>query len=219
MRAILLDVDGTLFRHAEVRRRILTRLLRACALHPVRGARVLRALAAYRAAQETLRREGASVDSADTQILLACRATGLSEPFVRATAAQWMETEPLPMLRAAMRPHLTEFLLEARQSGIRLGVCSDYPPAAKLQAMGVEGLFEAVVWAQQAGVERLKPHPQMLLEALRQLDAEPNEAVFVGDRDEVDGAAARAAGVPFILIGKRVGFVELSAALATRPRR
>jgi HAD superfamily hydrolase (TIGR01549 family) len=42
----------------------------------------------------------------------------------------------------------------------------------------------------------LKPSPAMVFEALRRLDANPHEAVFVGD-SEADLGAARAAGIGF----------------------
>lgn len=49
-------------------------------------------------------------------------------------------------------------------------------------------------------VERPKPHPDMLFKVLRHFEAEPHEAVFVGDQDS-DRLAAEAAGMHFVGIG------------------
>jgi phosphoglycolate phosphatase-like HAD superfamily hydrolase len=69
-----------------------------------------------------------------------------------------------------------------------------------LQAFDLEGTFDAVVGT--LDVPRPKPHPDMLLECTRRLDVEARSAVFVGDT-EGDQAAAAAAGMPFIAVGDR----------------
>ncbi len=47
-----------------------------------------------------------------------------------------------------------------------------------------------------------KPAPDLLRIALGRAGAAPGEAVFLGDTPETDGRAARAAGVPFILVSR-----------------
>lgn len=49
---------------------------------------------------------------------------------------------------------------------------------------------------------RAKPSATMLLTALERAGVAPDQAVFLGDTDATDGAAARAAGVPFILLAR-----------------
>ena len=46
---------------------------------------------------------------------------------------------------------------------------------------------------------RRKPSPAMLIEAMRDLGAQPTETAFIGDAER-DWAAARAAGVRFLLV-------------------
>lgn len=59
---------------------------------------------------------------------------------------------------------------------------------------GLTGYFTAVVTSRD--VPRPKPHPDMLLEASRQLGLGPEELLFIGD-SELDQAAASAAGIRF----------------------
>ena len=63
-----------------------------------------------------------------------------------------------------------------------------------LEHFSLNGYFQAVVTSRD--VARPKPHPDMLLEAARQLALEPAQLLFIGD-SELDQAAASAAGVCF----------------------
>ena len=47
-----------------------------------------------------------------------------------------------------------------------------------------------------------KPSPHLLEAVLKQAKVAPEEAVFLGDTDATDGAAARAAGIPFLLLAR-----------------
>jgi putative hydrolase of the HAD superfamily len=92
-----------------------------------------------------------------------------------------------------------------RASGLRLGVLSDYPPEAKLAALGVGDLFDAVLCAQAPEVGVFKPNPRGILVLLERLGVAPSEALYVGDRAEVDAAAARAAGVACAILSSKAG--------------
>jgi HAD superfamily hydrolase (TIGR01509 family) len=69
-----------------------------------------------------------------------------------------------------------------------------------LREFDLEGVFDAVVGI--LDVERPKPHPDMLLECARRVAVDVRRAVFVGDT-EGDQAAAAAAGMPFVAVGDR----------------
>jgi FMN phosphatase YigB (HAD superfamily) len=55
-----------------------------------------------------------------------------------------------------------------------------------------------VVTSQSCGFA--KPDPRILQVALAALALEPRHAVYVGDDPATDGAAARAAGIRFVLV-------------------
>jgi HAD superfamily hydrolase (TIGR01509 family) len=69
-----------------------------------------------------------------------------------------------------------------------------------LQEFGLQGAFDTVVGI--LDVAHPKPHPDMLIECARRLGIECPSAVYVGD-SESDQAAAAAAGMPFIAVGDR----------------
>ncbi|MBI1787495.1 MAG: HAD family hydrolase [Acidobacteria bacterium] len=201
-RALIFDVDGTLYRQGPVRRGMLKRLAAACLRHPPSGIRSLRALRAYRQAQEILRQQPVTPgDLGQRQLDLACERAGLPVGEVRDAVARWMEREPLDLVAAAKQEGLDDLLQAAREHGVRVAVLSDYPAIAKLEAMGIAEHFEVVACAQDPEIQRFKPDPRGLEVVRRRLGVTAAEAVYVGDRHDVDGTAAKRAGMGFILVG------------------
>ena len=81
----------------------------------------------------------------------------------------------------------------------RLGVISDtgVTPGRVMrryfQDRGLLSHFKSLVFSDETGL--CKPHPDVFMRALRELGAEPREAVHVGDLLRTDVAGARAAGM------------------------
>ena len=204
-RAIVFDLDGTLYRQQSLRRTMALRLLTAHIARPRLGFRTARVLAAYRQAQEHLRGcQSASsyfFDLAALQLELACAKSGATPEFVLKCVSRWMDEEPLPFLAARIQPGLVDFLRDARACGLKLAVLSDYPPEAKLRALGLEASFDLVLSAQAPSVGVFKPHPRGIQIAMQLLSVTPEECIYVGDRADVDGAAAEAAGVRAYILG------------------
>ncbi len=207
LKAIVFDLDGTLYDQRPLRQAMLARLVRAHALRPMRGLRTVRALSAYRSAQERLRERppesAGSTNVAYEQVRLASERTGYSETFVAGCVTRWMEEEPLDLVARHARPGALEFARQARAQGLALGLLSDYPAEAKLRALRLGDAFDAVLTAQSPTVGVFKPHPRGLRLLLELLEVRPSEAVFVGDRVDVDAAAAAAAGVPCYILKAR----------------
>lgn len=203
IKALVFDVDGTLYRQSPLRRAMLMKLVREALTRPTTCVATFRALRAYRHAQEGLR--GTTVDGglAEAQLRMACERAGQPAHLVGPIVTRWMEQEPLALLERFVEPKLRTLLVEARTRGIRMGIFSDYPAVAKLAAMRLTEFFEVVVTAQDPVVNRFKPHPSGLLEALRRLGADPAHALYVGDRHDVDAPVALAAGVPCVIVGRR----------------
>jgi len=64
-----------------------------------------------------------------------------------------------------------------------------------LQAHGLEGYFDIVV--RSIDVNRPKPSPDVLIKVIDHLGVEPSDAIYVGD-SELDEKAAAAVGIPFV---------------------
>ncbi|MBI4889645.1 MAG: HAD family hydrolase [Acidobacteria bacterium] len=197
-RAIVFDVDGTLYDAGPLRWRMAIRLVRGYAGHPWRLWRAARVLSAWRRALEELRRSEAAWRIPGDQYRRAAELCGVGEDQVRALVGQWFEEAPLELLGGAARPGLRELLTAAQAKGISLAVLSDYPAQAKLEALGLAEFFSAVTSAGDADVQAYKPDPRGLLATLARLGVAPERAIYVGDRAEVDGECARRAGVRFV---------------------
>lgn len=220
--ALVFDLDGTLYCQRTVRRNMLLRLLRSFLPSPNRGLATMRLLRSYRHAQEMLRTEPVrnGIDLRQLQIRKACELCRTDEETARATVEYWMETNPLDLLRSAMRPGVAEFLENVRAAGLAVGLLSDYPADAKLQAMGIRTYFDAVVCAQDHDVQCFKPNPAGLLAALNRLRVVPGSAMYIGDRPGIDDVTAARAGTRAALIATTSrasttaetfpGFLELS---------
>jgi FMN phosphatase YigB (HAD superfamily) len=201
--AIVFDIDGTMYRQGQLRRAMLARLVGAHAAHPIVGWHTLHALRAYRQAQERLRGAPASGDVGGAQIRLAAERANMDPQRLAQYVDRWMEREPLALLPRCVRPGLRELIVASRSQGIRLATLSDYPAQAKLAALGVSGMFDAVLCAQDPEIGAFKPNPRGLLVALERLDSRASETLYVGDREDVDAPAAHAAGMPCALITER----------------
>lgn len=95
-------------------------------------------------------------------------------------------------------------LLRSLAARYRLGVVSnfDYTPTALgiLEGAGVRGLFEAIVVSDAVGWR--KPAPAIFHEALRRTGAAPHEALFIGDRADIDVAGAQRVGMEAVWLNR-----------------
>ncbi len=163
----------------------------------------LRVLRAYRRAQEVLRVSPPDDgDLAESQLRLASDWTGVEPEIVGVCVSRWMQQEPLEIVARSRREGLLEFWSAATERGFRLGVFSDYPPNAKLVAMGVAHFFDVVVSAQDPQVQQFKPSQRGLTVTLRRLGVEKHQTLYIGDRPEIDIPAASGAGIACAIIGR-----------------
>ena len=205
IRAVLFDLDGTLYDQRRLRLRMSLGLLGRALANPIAGMRRLRIISAYRHAQEELRTRraaNAAGDLADAQIAATATRTGLPAADISSVIDEWMHTRPLRFLPGCRPAGLDALLGDFQHAGIRLGVLSDYPAAAKLEALGVAGRFDLVLSASDPEIGAFKPSPRGYLRACQIWQLEPRQVLFVGDRPEVDAAGAAAAGMPCVIIGR-----------------
>ncbi len=196
VKAVIFDVDGTLYCQAKLRRRMGVELARYYCLRPWR-LRDLKILRDFRRERE--RRALHPVDDLENaQHLWAVQASGVPVERVRNVVEHWMLSAPLRHLGCCRYPGVSEFFARLRALGVRTGILSDYPAKDKLVALGLSG--DCVVCATDQGVGRLKPAPDGLLFIAKGLGVSPGECLAIGDRDERDGECARSVGMPYVIL-------------------
>jgi FMN phosphatase YigB (HAD superfamily) len=204
IRAVLFDVDGTLYHARWMRLRMAASLL----LLPLRGPRralaVIRHLRSYRRALEEVRDWPPSDENvAVAHLMRAAQLAGDEPDRVRATVEDWFMKRPLPYLRRCRRAGLLELLEQLRRAGCQIGFFSDYPVEDKLDALGVREFASVCLSAGDPEVNAFKPRPQGFQRACEVWGLAPAEVLYVGDRPEVDAAGAVAAGMRCVIIGSR----------------
>jgi HAD superfamily hydrolase (TIGR01549 family) len=194
IRVVVFDVDGTLYDQRPLRRRMWLALIAHCLARP-RDVAVLRTLRLFRRLREELAEE-ASEGIGRLQYERPASLLGLSPEAVQLAVETWMHQRPLPLLRRCRYPGVARVFETLRASGRTIAIFSDYPAGAKLKALGLRADIE--VCATDADVQRLKPHPLGLQRVLERAGAGPQECLYIGDRDERDGACARCLGVAYL---------------------
>lgn len=84
--------------------------------------------------------------------------------------------------------------------GVHVVLLSDYGFAKeKLEALGLDtALFDWIVSAPELG--GLKPASQLMDAVTGRMQVSSSQCLVIGDREDTDGAMARAAGAGFILV-------------------
>jgi phosphoglycolate phosphatase/putative hydrolase of the HAD superfamily len=195
--AWLLDLDGTLYRAAPVKRMMAVELL-------LRGWGAVPTLRRFRHEHERLR---ATLDERIEspfmrQVEETAQALGKSREVVRSAVQLWMVERPQRWIERFTRTDLVAEVSEFHRAGGKLAVVSDYPASLKLAAVrGLPNIEVVVANGEPGGPGRLKPHPDGYLEAARRLQVAPDHCLVIGDREDADGEAARRAGMAFRLVG------------------
>jgi FMN phosphatase YigB (HAD superfamily) len=115
-----------------------------------------------------------------------------------------LSTHMRELSKAVVFPAHHARLLNELRRRYRLAVVSnfDYTPTARgvLEREGIIDLFETVVVSDEIGWR--KPLPVIFETALRRLDVSASDAVYVGDRADLDVAGAQGVGMDAIWINR-----------------
>lgn len=200
--AYIFDLDGTLYDQGKLRLGMLKRLIGYYIRHPFR-VRELLVLFYYRKQREKAD-EASGYDKRDLIQSLA-RRFHMSPRQAEKALDYWLLQNPLDLVRKCADADLLMEIKELRKQGKVVVVYSDYPTADKLRAMGVKADYEFS--PEDPAINCLKPNPDGLKQIISVLNLPVNEILFIGDREEKDGACAKAAGMDFML--KRKPWKEL----------
>ena len=188
IRALLFDLDDTLYPESE----FALSGYRSVALEAAANGEC-RYEEAFDCMQTAFREEG-------REVVFPCflaRFPGLSmtlEDMVR------VYREHVPEI--SLFPGYRELLVELGKD-FRLGIITDGLTAVqrgKVRALGIEKLFEKIVYTWDYGKERQKPHPYPFALMLETLQIPPESALFIGDNPEKDGQGAIGAGMLYVRV-------------------
>ncbi len=203
-RAVLLDVDGTLYKQGPLRclmaleLSLLPLTLRSWN-HAKKTVAILRN---FRRHREELRHKdlcpGQVLD--ELQYEETASRVGVSPSEVKTIVTDWIYQRPLKYLPVCRRSKVTEFLAGAAGQGLDIGVFSDYPVREKIEALGLSKWVKLALSATDKEINAFKPHPRGFLRACEVWGLSPSEVLYIGDRVEVDGEGATAAGMPCIIL-------------------
>lgn len=185
VRALSIDVDGTLYR--------VRRLTVAWRLRHARGL-----LVALVAAREKIRHEGPfesleALQRREAELVAPSFELSVEDAHAQLVA---LRQEMPEALTARIRPFsgVRGALEAAHAKGLALAVLSDYEADQKLENLGLGDLpWAAKVSAEACGA--LKPHAAPFLEVCAQLGLPPEQVVHLGDREDVDVRGALEAGM------------------------
>ena len=223
VRAVLFDLDGTLFDTAADIAAALNGALAEQGLGPVPLARV-----------RTFIGRGVPTLIERALAFLGAAARGDPQAQLQRFEAHYQRIEASGELTARVYPGVCAGLGGLHALGLRLGVVTNKPARAATDLLRRHGLarwIQSVVGG-DSGLPR-KPHPEPLLRACEELGVAPAAALMVGD-SLVDVLAARAAGLTVVCVpygynegndpralpgdGLIESVAELPALLATAPR-
>jgi len=186
-RAIILDLDGTLYYQMPVRLCMALRL--ALQFFLPGGLRTIRLISAARKLYEQ------GLSETERTAALAER-FHISSEAVQSIIYMWMVEKPLTFVSLFRDRRLIADMERARQHSIMLIVLSDYPVTEKLVALGFHP--DAAYSAQELGC--LKPCSDGLQRVLKNLELTPCDCLLIGDRMDKDGQLAENIGMDYVIL-------------------
>ncbi len=202
MKAVIFDVDGTLYDQSKLRLRILFDMVAASIWHPS-YLYDFKIIWDFRRAREQNSFSG-EYGIEEKQYAWGAERSGVSVKQVREVVQKWMFEKPLPYLPLCRYEGVQQLFQYLSEKNIRIGIFSDYPASQKISALGLWA--DVIVCSLDQDVDRLKPDPKGLFIAAEKLGVSVGNCMFIGDRDEKDGACARKAGMPFLLLNRKPVF-------------
>lgn len=196
IKAVIFDVDGTLYNQSKLRKLMLKEILFHFALRPHKY-QDLRIISTFRKLRE-VNFDKPTDNLMEDEYLWTAEALGCEQQAVRRTIEEWIYNRPLKYMMDCRQIGIADFMEFLHSKNFKTGVFSDYPAKAKLEALNLK--VQHIVCASDKDVNQLKPDPKGLQLICQRMGETPETCLFIGDRMERDGDCAQRLGMPFLIL-------------------
>lgn len=198
-KAVLWDLDDTLYSRRDAARALFPGMFKAC-LYPQRDDAFLNEAADY---MMTNVPRNSMVHETAFQALIAKYPP--DKPYVRSHCVDYYYTHMRRFVRPS--PEALEIVQKLRAMGIRQAIVTNITPdcleyqKAKVKALGIAHLFDAVIYSAEFGAH--KPDRRIFDHAATILGVSNDQCVFVGDDPNSDIAGALNAGMEAVWLDQQ----------------
>lgn len=202
-RAVIFDVDGTLYDQRKLRFHIASRLGLHYLFH-LNQLRDLQILTTFRTWREVHESDFANLEI--EQYDAVANRLHVDSQYVKAVIEKWISREPIKFLPHCRDDFLCRLIGLLHERDVITVAYSDYPADEKLKVLGIR--MDYSFCATDADISCLKPSPRGIQAVLRNIGQTPDGCLYIGDRYEKDGKSAQSVGMDFCI---------LPASLSRRP--
>lgn len=194
LKAIIFDVDGTLYNQTRLRKQMFYALLKYYSFHPLQ---LKDLLILYHFRAERDQRPGYCGTDLDNEQYEWC-AQKVTAPLdrIKRVISKWIFTFPNAYLLSCRFEGVSELMELLKKKNIKIAVYSDYQATDKLKHLQIHA--DLIVASTDAIINCMKPEPKALLYIMDELKVQAADCLFIGDRDELDGACAANVGMPYL---------------------
>lgn len=202
-KAVVFDVDGTLYYQPPLRRKMALKLASYYIFHPwkIKELLIIKEFRRIREEWNTISQDENDIENAQYQYVASQMNTNSEN--VKRLVYHWMYDFPLPYLDQCKDKELIRLIEKLNKDGITTAVYSDYPVEDKLKAMKVDVKYHFS--ALDPDIMCLKPDSKGMRVVLEKLNRKPEEVLMVGDRYSKDGMSAISGKVDYIILPKTPG--------------
>lgn len=202
-KAVIFDLDGTLYYQKTFRKRMFIYLLKHMLTHPsgVKDILLIKKYREYRENWEKYENTGSYSEGANLnrrQYEAVAKAKKVSPERVEKAVSFFMLEAPLKFLPEYRDEILFELINKLHREDVKVVVYSDYPVKDKLNALGIKA--DEVFTSADENIGCMKPDPRGIRSILEMLGLNADEAIMIGDRYEKDGLAAEKNQVDYIIL-------------------
>lgn len=207
-RAVIFDLDGTLYYQRPFRLRMLRYLAGYIVTHPSRLKDFL-IIKKYREVREKwedcekecMGKAGyAQLGLDDMQCQYVADQMKVERERVKQVIDFFMLEMPLRFLSAYRDETLAEMIEGLHKRNKTVVIYSDYPVENKLKALGIKA--DACYTSADERINCMKPDARGIAVILSDIGCQAEDVLMVGDRYEKDGLAAEANGVDYMIVSK-----------------